>query len=1117
MHRAKNFLIFWLPSDPVTRQPNTNPDTGRPYTFDSSDIDPAATNHPSDANFESLIKRYFTDMCSPNPWYDILQQYTDAQGPTGPCSLGGVFNDTRAFPRGRGSTSTSPLTIDDITNEISKVILANSISFSNLILQNEFFFFLPYKVSSDQTDNFHFWFPISTPTQSSLVIWAFFPSRQSPIPPGCIQILGGGGCVPYPNHDPFADSRFSVISHEQFESVTDPLADLADGWLYNNLKHEIADECEYFGGVAGPTFSVNGDSYFIQDEWSNQNHGCVGFPPAPPCSSAASTRCFVNPSTYVVERHTDIPGGATGTPPGAMIEVEADCSLGDFVTGGGFGFAPGLSVFESKPVLDPSTLKPIGWIAGFNTTADISAVPFARGSVSAVCMNAPLLTTYENFQGRAVPAGMVLGLPIFASCNERDFATGGGFLISSSPISSNGGILESIISSGPFTDASGNGWVGNFTNASSMPVFATIFSLCMKPAYGVSTYTSTAPSPTASLSSFEAVCFIGFATGGGVTTPPDPYVPSIFEDEPNVGMGTPAGWTGGIRSSSDLFSVSSTTAVCMKPVYVLLTGTAVELESSVVATGQTITMTARVSNTAAGAGVEPAPSGSVLFSNTNAAGTIHNPKSCVLLETSAGVSSCTIPYTAPSGPGSDTLTGTYQPDDLTHVSSFAVTTLQIVSINIATTGTGPTTVTVSTDSSGNIIITLTDDATGNTLAQIIYPPGTDFSGGTITVDFGKDPATGDTLVEVSGPKLPPGTTKSVSILADPNANTICVVDSPNPSHPKPGSSAGPDCSMTDPSSDTVLFVKCNSTQPCGNPCFSCPSPCNGEDNLFFMLFPEMPFTRTYNCSLSSPNFFKITGLAFSRVQTLTPRLKLAQFFTDGGMNPLQTDASGNPKVDVVLAGGVVRSTNPGEIVAWVNVTNTSGSPLQSLKLNETLPMDWVIAPPWMPARGGIHVFYANGTSLANETDITQPSTITVSGPSPPQTVHVAIPSFNATAIGHPLFTGQSILLEVKLDYGLDGTPRARNYPLNYTDTANAKAWTMTSYRGIPVGPTSTGKGFFTAYAKVVGDVDGDGSVDITDLVLVWQHQFTNDPGYDVNGDGAVDINDLVLTWQYQFT
>lgn len=59
----------------------------------------------------------------------------------------------------------------------------------------------------------------------------------------------------------------------------------------------------------------------------------------------------------------------------------------------------------------------------------------------------------------------------------------------------------------------------------------------------------------------------------------------------------------------------------------------------------------------------------------------------------------------------------------------------------------------------------------------------------------------------------------------------------------------------------------------------------------------------------------------------------------------------------------------------------------------------------------------------------------------------------------------------------------------------------------------------TFEVRKAGDVDGDGAVDISDLILVWQHQFTvgNPNYYDINNDGAVDITDLILTWQHQFT
>ena len=268
----------------------------------------------------------------------------------------------------------------------------------------------------------------------------------------------------------------------------------------------------------------------------------------------------------------------------------------------------------------------------------------------------------------------------------------------------------------------------------------------------------------------------------------------------------------------------------------------------------------------------------------------------------------------------------------------------------------------------------------------------------------------------------------------------------------------------------------------------------------------------------------ITSTIFSTPLPLLPDdekteavgIKVGKFFTDANLNPLPTDSFGNPKVDVVLANGVVRSTNPGQVIAWVNVTNAGAGSIQSLSVNETLPVDWTVHPTWLPPKGAIHIFFAiNPTSLPPSLEITDPTTITVSTGNP-ETVSLAIPDLNATAVGHPLLTGQSILLAVKLDYALAGTSQsAGSYPRNYTDTASAAAWTMTSYTGTE--STGNTSAFFVAYAKVVGDADGDLDVDVDDLVSVYLHQFTRSSRYDMDFDGDVDIDDLTLTWHLQFT
>jgi hypothetical protein len=82
------------------------------------------------------------------------------------------------------------------------------------------------------------------------------------------------GLSSFPN-DPAADIEISQISHEQIETTTDPLQ---SGWT--SAKGEIGDLCAYNygsrsldGGLANQQW--NGNFYVVQQEWSNQNGGCV--------------------------------------------------------------------------------------------------------------------------------------------------------------------------------------------------------------------------------------------------------------------------------------------------------------------------------------------------------------------------------------------------------------------------------------------------------------------------------------------------------------------------------------------------------------------------------------------------------------------------------------------------------------------------------------------------------------------------------------------------------------------------------------------------------------------------------------------------------------------------
>ena len=222
------------------------------------------------------------------------------------------------------------------------------------------------------------------------------------------------------------------------------------------------------------------------------------------------------------------------------------------------------------------------------------------------------------------------------------------------------------------------------------------------------------------------------------------------------------------------------------------------------------------------------------------------------------------------------------------------------------------------------------------------------------------------------------------------------------------------------------------------------------------------------------------GITWSRtrvVQVAQP-LEVSTFFTDSNLNPLPLDSKRHPEVNVALARGIVRNTSPSQIIAWVNITNTSGSSVQSLRLNDTLPIDWAVDPSWPPARGSIHVYYGNTTGLATDPEITQPSTITVSTGNP-ETVHLAISNLTATPIGHPLGRGESILLSVKLTYALRGTDQSfASYPRYYNESVIAATWSQASYGGAEASGTSLA--IFAAHARVLGNLDGDDMMSIID-------------------------------------
>jgi hypothetical protein len=84
----------------------------------------------------------------------------------------------------------------------------------------------------------------------------------------------GSGQSPNAND---ADSTINVVSHEHNEAITDALG---TAW-YDRRGYENGDKCAWtWGTTSGPTGRkynqlINGHTYFLQQEWSNQISGCA--------------------------------------------------------------------------------------------------------------------------------------------------------------------------------------------------------------------------------------------------------------------------------------------------------------------------------------------------------------------------------------------------------------------------------------------------------------------------------------------------------------------------------------------------------------------------------------------------------------------------------------------------------------------------------------------------------------------------------------------------------------------------------------------------------------------------------------------------------------------------
>jgi len=272
MHSPTNYVIFWLPSG---------------YHFDTPALDVPYVN-ASDANYESLIDRYLRDV-SDTSLYSVLQQYTDSAGAPGlSAAFGGAWVDAAAYPNSEGTRS-NPIEDSDIQGAVTAAMAANHWPAENGT--NEFFVFTGddvYSCGGQECSyngycSYHSAFGAA---DGETVIYAYIPDPGNANIDSCLATSVTG--LPAPNGAAFADSAVNLVAHEEFESVTDPQF---NGWFYQDVQHEIADECVWqFGQLSndGSNINLNGHEYLVQEMWSDRTDGCYAPASVVPVSVTAS-------------------------------------------------------------------------------------------------------------------------------------------------------------------------------------------------------------------------------------------------------------------------------------------------------------------------------------------------------------------------------------------------------------------------------------------------------------------------------------------------------------------------------------------------------------------------------------------------------------------------------------------------------------------------------------------------------------------------------------------------------------------------------------------------------------------------------------------------------------
>jgi PKD repeat protein len=354
---------------------------------------------PSD--YRPTIDRYFRDVATDSGGsqnvFGLDPQYTDNYGGNAAyqSSFGGSVVDTNAFPASgctdpTGQTSVC-LSDGQLSSEIDRVITAQGWPRGMGAI---YFIFTPKEVSScaDATlctfliNNSAFCgYHSSFDFGSGTTIYANEPWTAHP---DC-------DVGEHPNSDS-ADSTISIISHELSEAVTDPVD--GSGWWDNFDGSEIGDKCAWdfgdqLGGGVGSLFNqiINGDQYWMQQEWSNSDTNCEQRPTA-----QSPTASFVaSPQPAETGQAISFDASGSSSPNGPIGSYQWD--FGDGSTAGGATVSHSYTD-PGSPQVTLSVTDPSGRVASVTQTLTVTA-PQDKPPVASFTAGPAVAGTPVSFDG----------------------------------------------------------------------------------------------------------------------------------------------------------------------------------------------------------------------------------------------------------------------------------------------------------------------------------------------------------------------------------------------------------------------------------------------------------------------------------------------------------------------------------------------------------------------------------------------------------------------------------------------------------------------------------------------------------------------------------------------